>query len=200
MIDIGNAPNRRGVRTQLSMMISQAAGFGVGMNVSPSLGLFFAALAAILLVATWILVASSRFIQGGTVERSDRVPQLYGYTVCLIALLWGLTSIVSLIDNTFTLSSPVYHSQGQFGFEPSITSLEAFRLSYDRTRPDGKRDSIPDAELRQRYSAYRADRVAATQVAARQALVTQAISLFLALGLFVVHWRWLRRRPATEGN
>lgn len=181
-------------------MKSQAIGVGVGMNLSASPGLLFAALAAILLVAAWVLVASSRFIQGGTVERSDRVPQLYGYTVCLIALLWGLISIVALIDNAFTLSSPVYHSQGQFGFEPSITSVEAFRLSYDRMRPDGKRDSIPEAELRQRYAAYRADRIAATQIAARQALVTQAISLFLALGLFVVHWRWLRRRPAAAEN
>ena len=173
----------------------------MGMNVSASPGIFFAALAAILLVAAWIVVASSRFIQGGTVERSDRVPQLYGYTVCLIALLWGLTSIVSLIDSAFTLSSPVYHSQGQFGnLPPSIASVEAFRSSYDPTRPDGKRDSIPDAELRQRYAAYRADRIAATQVAARQALVTQAISLVLALGLFVVHWRWLRRRPFAAGN
>ena len=137
-------------------------------------------------------------------ERPDRVPQLYGYIVCLIALLWALTSVVSLIDNAFTLSAPAYHTQNQFGPEPSITSFEAFRLTYERAghyggpvSPRAKVDSVPETELRQRYAALRADRIAATVVTAQQALVTHAVTLLLALGLFIFHWRWLRRRADT---
>jgi hypothetical protein len=162
--------------------------------------LFFAIFVAVLL-GIWIVLARSRFIQGGTVERPERVAQLYGYTVCLVTLVWALTSAVAIVESALTLAAPVYHAQNQFGFEPSITSFEAFRLTYDRARqfsaPDPsapKRDSVPEAELRRRYDAYRADRVAVTSAQARETLIVRLISLLLAAGLFVVHWRWLQRR------
>jgi hypothetical protein len=160
----------------------------------------FALFLAVLL-GVWIMLARSRFIQGGVVERPERVAQLYGYTVCLVVLLWALTSVVAIVESTLTLASPLYHAQNQFGMEPSITSFEAFRLTYDRARqfsaPDPstvKRDSVPEAELRRRYDAYRADRLAITVEKARETLIVRLISLLLAAGLFVVHWRWLQRR------
>src|SRR5919202_2386384 len=51
----------------------------------------------VVLVASWVILASSRFVQGGIVERPERVPQLYGYTVCLVALVVGLASLTSLV-------------------------------------------------------------------------------------------------------
>jgi hypothetical protein len=167
-------------------------------------GLFFAALAAIVLIAAWVILAGSRFVQGGVVERPERVPQLYGYTVCLITLIWAVTSIVGLVQSGLTLAAPAYHQANQYGLEPSITSFESFRFTYDRARrfsaPEpgaAKLDSVPEAELRQRYTAYRADRVEATTVEARQSLVMHTVSLLLAAGLFIFHWRWLRRRTTA---
>jgi hypothetical protein len=161
----------------------------------------FPALAALVLVAAWIILAGSRFIQGGVVERPERVPQLYGYTMCLVGLLWGLSSAVGLVGSVQDLSTPLYRNQNEFGIEPSITSFESFRLTYDRARRfssadpgESKLDTVPEPELRRRYEAYRADRIAANEVEARQALVTKGISLLLAAALFAFHWRWLRRR------
>ena len=103
------------------------------------------------------------------------------------------------------LAAPAYHRQNEYGLEPSISSFEAFRLTYDRARrfnaPDpseSKLDTVPEAELRRRYETYRADRIAATEVEARQTLVTKGVSLLLAAGLFVFHWRWLRRRESVQ--
>ena len=164
--------------------------------------LFVAVIAALIPVGLWVLLASSRFIHGGDVERPDRVPQLYGYTVCLIALLWALTSVVSLIDHVFVLSAPAYHMQNQFGPEPSVTSFEAFRMTYDRGRRPGapgaesKSDTLPEAEMRRRYETLRADRITATVVTTQQAVVTQLVSLVIAVGLLVFHWRWLRGRAS----
>jgi hypothetical protein len=165
---------------------------------------------AIIVFAAWVLLASSRFVQGGPVERLDRVPQLYGYTACLVGLLWALTSIVGLVENVQTLSSPAYHHRNEFGIEPSFTSFETFRLTYDRARrfsagvpSETKLDTVPEAELRRRYETYRADRIAGIAVEARQALVTKGVSLLLAAALFAFHWRWLRRRegmPAPNGR
>ena len=173
----------------------------VGFGAPGPFGFALTTVAVVVLIATWVILAGSRFVQGGIVERPERVPQLYGYTACLVGLLWALTSIVGLVESVQALAAPAYHRQNEYGLEPSISSFEAFRLTYDRARrfnaPDpgeSKLDTVPEAELRRRYETYRADRIAATEVEARQALVTKSVSLVLAVGLFVFHWRWLRKR------
>lgn len=177
--------------------------FGYSLGSGP-FGMLFTAIAAIVLIAAWVILAGSRFVQGGVVERPERVPQLYGYTACLVGLLWALSSIIGLVESAQALASPAYHHENEYGFEPSITSFEAFRLTYDRARQfsspnpsESKLDSVPETELKRRYETYRADRIAATEVEARQALVRQLVSLLLATGLFAFHWRWLRRREGT---
>ena len=138
-------------------------------------------------------------------ERPERIPQLYGYTACLIGLFWALSSVLAIVESAQALSAPAYHAESDYGLEPSITSFEAFRLTYDRARRFGSADpsqasldSVPEVELRSRYDTYRTDRIAATEVRARQALIKEGLSLLLAIGLFAFHWRWLRQhRPAT---
>ena len=179
----------------------------VGIMSPGPFGFMFVGIAAVVLIAAWIILAGSRFVQGGVVERPERVPQLYGYTMCLVGLLWALSSIIGLVESAQALSAPAYHRQNEFGIEPSITSFEAFRLTYDRARrfsaPDpseSKLDTVPESELKHRYDIYRADRIAATEVEARQSLVTKGMSLLLAAGLFAFHWRWLRRRSTAPAG
>ena len=133
-------------------------------------------------------------------ERPERVPQLYGYTVCLIALIWGLVSVVSIVENGLSLSAPEMRRASPFGPDPSVTSFEAFRVTYDRARQfsspnpmQTKLDTIPEAELRKRYESLRADRVRQNEFGAKPDIIVATISLVIAAALFVVHWRWLQR-------
>ena len=136
-------------------------------------------------------------------ERPERVPQLYGYTVCLIALIWALVSAVSLVDDSLSLSAPELRGTSEFNSwaEPSVTSFEAFRATYDRARrmgiPDAQRmDTIPEPELRRRYEGLREDRIRRGRYEARREIITDALSLVIAAALFAFHWRWLRRRAS----
>jgi hypothetical protein len=173
---------------------------GVGEGESP-VPLFFIAIVSLVLVSSWVILAASRFVQGGSVERPERVPQLYGYTVCLVALLVAFASLVSIFDNVATLTNPAHpRSEMASWAEPSVTSFEAFRLSYDRTRqvssgPNAPTpEAVPEDELRRRYEALRADRISRTSVAAQRALGKAVFTLLVASTLFFMHWRWLRRR------
>jgi hypothetical protein len=166
-------------------------------------GLIFAIVLAIVLIAAWVILAASRFVQGGVVERPERVPQLYGYTACLVGLLMAVTSLLSLVEAGLALANPVYQSPGEewVGWaEPSVTSFEAFRATYDRARemragPDAPPpEPVAEDELRRRYEALRADRIARVQASARRTLVTSGLSLLIGIGLLAFHWRWLRRR------
>ena len=174
-------------------------------GVDGPFGFFFVVILAVILIAAWVILAGSRFVQGGVVERPERVPQLYGYTVCLIGLLWGLTSAVSLVERLLERAEPTLAPANEFGAwgEPSVTSFEAFRATYDRARrfsPGEDRgpraDSIPEAELQRRYQALRADRIAQAQFRTRNGMITSLVGLILGSALFVFHWRWLRRRGA----
>ena len=153
-----------------------------------------------LLVSIWILIARSGFIQGDDVERPSRVAQLYGYTVCLIAVVMFITSTISLLENSLTLANPLQSREAEFGVEPSVSSFEAYRATYDRERQFGppgasvNRDTVPEPVLRQRYAALRDDRIARTRFQAQRSLATSVLSLVLALALFAIHWRWLRSR------
>jgi hypothetical protein len=181
-------------------------------SLSPGLGFFGSAVVGIVLIAAWVILASSRFVQGGVVERPERVPQLYGYTVCLVTLIWALVSAVAIIDASLTLNAPLYRGDRMYGgFEPSVSSFEAFRTTYDMSRrmmtrdPDSaKLDTIPEPELRRRFDALRADRMERNSVEARRSLITSTLSLLLAAALFAFHWRWLRRvgggAPPFEGT
>jgi hypothetical protein len=181
------------------MMISSSAGGGM-------FGFAFAVIAAVVLVAAWVILAGSRFTQGGVVERPDRVPQLYGYTVCLIALVWALVSITSIVETTVSLSAPELRGSSEFTWEPSVSSFEAFRATYDRARQmsggpnDARPDSVPEAELRRRYEGLRADRIQRTQFEAKRSLVVSALSLLFAVALFAFHWRWLKRSVAVASS
>ena len=181
----------------------QAQMVGFSTDSGP-IGAVLAIVAALILIAAWVILASSRFIQGGVVERPDRVPQLYGYTVCLIALIWGLVSGISLVGNLLTLSAPELRGSSEFNWgEPSVTSFEAFRATYDRARriamptPDARLDSVPEPELRRRYEALRADRIRRASFEARREIITDSLSLVIAVALFAFHWRWLRRRASS---
>jgi hypothetical protein len=156
-------------------------------------------------LATWIILAASRFVHGGAVERPERVAQLYGYTVCLIAIVMALTSILGIIDAGFDRAAPHLAETGDWGWqEPSVSSFEAYRATLDRgprfgTDADAaKPDTVPETELRRRFEALRADRIERIRFKARRSLVTNTLTLILAAGLFAFHWRWVRRRVPIE--
>ena len=178
--------------------------YAVGSGGSP-FGMMFIAVVALLVVGAWVAFASSRFVQGGVVEHPQRVPQLYGYTACLIALIMGLASLKSVVESALTLSDPTYSSSAPWSNwnEPSITSFEAVRVTYERSRvmrvrPDSPPpEPVSEAELQRRYQALRADRIERNRVGAKRSLVISTFTLLIAIALFVLHWRWLRDRPRT---
>jgi hypothetical protein len=184
--------------------------FVMGGFGSPFSEVVFLVIVVVVLLASWVILAASRFVQGGIVERPERVPQLYGYTVCLIALVVGLTSLTSVVQNALTLGNPSYNTESPWNdwSEPSVTSFEAFRVTYDRARelrlgPNASStppEPVPEAELRRRYEALRADRIARTRVRAQRELVTNGLMLAVAIVLFTVHWRWVKRRVEVAGN
>jgi hypothetical protein len=158
----------------------------------------------ILLVLVWLSIARSAFIQGDDMERPNRVAQLYGYAVCLIAVVVFLASANSFVENLFTAANPLRGGGDRFGIQPSVTSFEAYRATVNRERLNGPAasdapgTSLPDSVLRARYEVLRADRLDQSRFDAERSLATSGLLLILSLALFAVHWRWLRAATAAR--
>ncbi len=141
-------------------------------------------------------------------DRANRIAQLYGYTVCLVALVTILITLPGIVDNSFTLSDPA-QGHTRFGFGASLGSFEAYKASQRHAggvpealggRQAREEPRPSEEELRRRYEALLADQIASNLFDARRSLVRNGILLALALGLFVSHWRWVRRAPAVAAG
>ena len=139
-------------------------------------------------------------------DRPNRVAQLYGYAVCLIAVVVFLVSADSFIENAFALTNPLRGGSDRFGMEVQVSSFEAYRATATReyrfnVPPVGAATPapapLPDSVLRARYEALRADRIEQARFDAERGLTTNGLLIVLSIALFVVHWRWLRQPAAA---
>jgi hypothetical protein len=152
---------------------------------------------------------------------NNRIAQAYGYAVCFITVIVMLIAIKSLVDSAFDLSDPVRAEGNRFGRDtPSLTSFELYKIQSKRSpilsSPDGSvmmmrggagpvpattttttkaaADTVSDAELRRRYDAEREGVIGNTRFSATRSLVGNFLLILLAAVLFIVHWRWLKKR------
>jgi hypothetical protein len=151
-------------------------------------------------VVAWVVVGSRYIFEGELMERpASRIAQLYGYTVCLIAVIVFLVSVRSVAQDFITLANPLQPEYG-YGMQ-SLDSFEAYKATYDEPN-DGyvnENGSSPrekpkpsEAELMTRYEALRAARISSNIYDAKKSLVLDGLLLVIAVVLFIVHWRWLR--------
>lgn len=133
-----------------------------------------------------------------SIDKPNRIPQIYGYTVCLIAVVAFLISIDGIVDATFTLANPLH---GPYGGHEGLTSFESYEASrVERTMADrnAPADTTSVETRRRRFDALRADRIDANRLQAWRRLVGSGLTMVIAVILFAWHWSWLRARMAEE--
>jgi len=127
---------------------------------------------------------------------NDRVAQLYGYSVCLIAVVTLLFSIPPLVGQALSLNSDDTQS-----YEPSVQTFAAYKATRNSQSSGDGLKAKSNADLRTEYEAVRAARLSAAHAQTARAFVTSTTMVVLALVLFLLHWRWLRERALlAEGT
>jgi hypothetical protein len=132
------------------------------------------------------------------VEKTGKIPQVYGYTVCVIAVVTFLICATVIVNNAFDLANPI---QAGFGIESSLSSFDAYKATYQKDQRSGaaaaaaepRPDTLSDATLRVRYEAVKVDRIAHVRFQSWKALTTSTLLLVISVVLFVVHWRWMKK-------
>lgn len=134
-------------------------------------------------------------------NRFPWIAQLYGYVVCIVAVVTFLISVSGFVDAAFERANPLRGRGAYFGpMGGSFTSYEAFRATDMEQRPmrtlstgatAPATDTLTTEQMRARYEALRADWIAQASYSATQQLVKHGLLILLAITLFVTHWRWL---------
>jgi hypothetical protein len=112
----------------------------VAGDISSPWGFFFATGLGLAAIA-WSILAVTLALRTDSMERASRIAQLYGYTVCLVSLVTILFTVPSMVDNLFQLGQPLYGSDQFPGFAPTLASFDAYKATYERSRPGERGDS-----------------------------------------------------------
>ena len=86
-------------------------------------------------------------------EKPNRIPQIYGYTVCLIAVVAFLISINGIVDATFTLANPLHGQYGRIEGMDSFDAYEATRVERTTVERNAPADTTSLDTRRRRYEA-----------------------------------------------
>jgi len=142
---------------------------------------------------------------------NNRIAQTYGYAVCFITVIVMLIGVKQVIDAAFDLSDPIRAEGSGYGrMGGPLTSFEVYKVSVRRqmvmrqysgpapasvAQPPA--DTLSDAEMRRLYDAEREAAIGNVHFRAARSLVGNFLLIVLAAVLFVVHWRWLKKRTDT---
>ncbi len=152
-------------------------------------------------------------------EKSSKVVgQIYGYFICLTAIILFLTSVQSIVGSLVDLGNPKYAADLAGS---SLESFEKYKMNVlnslhsakdkDREREGekGKTDGDPaaavkpaapsyipdDTGLRAMYEAEKSVKFDSARHVELRRIVENGLMGLLSVALFVIHWLWLRRRP-----
>jgi hypothetical protein len=135
-------------------------------------------------------------------EKREKMPQIYGYLVCLVAVITILICASTLVFAVIDLGDPI-HAGFTPGGSPSLASFDNYKMDILRSVPKGgdasKPSYIPDDQtLRAMYEAAKNDKISNVRHDANRTIVVDTILIVICVGLFITHWRWVKSLPKAE--
>ena len=132
-------------------------------------------------------------------EKPHRMAQIYGYIVCLVAVITFIICLANFIPAIMDLGDPL-HAGSMFGMQnsPSLASYENYKM--DILKSSGKEGEqstqsyVPDDQtLRTMYEAAKEDRIQTSRHQSTRTIVVSSIVMLLSIVLFLSHWMWMRK-------
>ncbi len=129
-------------------------------------------------------------------QRSTTVGSIYGYLVCLLAILLFIHSGPRFVSGLFNVASPIlsYHHRGV------STEVRDPRIWVARgsTPTEGSSTSGANGDASNLSAAARGRMVVRVRFQAARALVINLILITTAVLLFGWHWQWLQARETPS--
>jgi hypothetical protein len=132
-------------------------------------------------------------------EKQHRMAQIYGYIVCLVAVITFIICLANIIPSIIDLSDPlhagsVYSVQGS----PSLASFENYKMDILKSSSkEGEQNTqayVPDDNtIRSMFEAAKEDRIQKSRHQSIRTIIVSGIIIFFSIALFITHWIWMKR-------
>lgn len=124
-------------------------------------------------------------------EKKSKAPLVYGYAVCLVAVITFLISIAGIIFAVMDMGDPIY--AGNRYNKPSIASFENYKMDMLKSQSD-KETWVPDnATLRSMFEAEMTDHIKRVKHDSLRNIYLNGSLIIICIVLFFTHWRWMRK-------
>ncbi len=131
-------------------------------------------------------------------EKSTKiVAQIYGYAICLVAVITFLIATTGLITAIIDLGDPIHAGFTTPG-SPSLASYENYKVdvmrSLSKDTETKKESYVPtEQELKSMYEAALNDKIQSAKHQSNKFVLINSFLIAICIVLFVVHWKWMRK-------
>ena len=122
-------------------------------------------------------------------EKKTKIPQVYGYAVCIVAIITILISVADLITSVIDASDPLY----AWGDEQRLSSFENFKVDVLKS---GKNEAsyVPDdSTLRIMYEDAKNHKIRRVKHQTTKSIIVSSILIVISTTLFITHWIWMSK-------
>ena len=138
---------------------------------------------------------------------NNRIAHIYGYAVCLTAIIVMFFAVRQIINASINLSNPLRADMGGYSrMGLPLTDFELYKVEarrrprfpmYPGAAPQAVQPAYTaEAELRKQYDAERTAAIDSGRFQATRSLVANLLLLIFAVIVFGLHWRWLKQQDA----
>lgn len=125
-------------------------------------------------------------------EKQNKIQMLYGYSVCLVAVITLLICVTSLVNALIDLGDPL-HAERDYQKMPSLASFENYKMDILTSSDKELTFSPDDQTLRAMYESAKADKIQSVKHRTNRDMIVNGLLIILCIVLFIAHWRWMRK-------
>lgn len=135
-------------------------------------------------------------------EKPQRMAQIYGYLVCLVAIITILICVSSLVSAILDLGDPIH---SVWSPPPSLASFDNYKMDILKSTPKegeiARTAYIPDDRtFHAMYEAAKNDKIQGVRHESNRMIVINTILIVICILLFVIHWRWMRKFAKADNT
>ncbi len=122
-------------------------------------------------------------------KKKSKVQQVYGYIICIVAVITTLISIGIFIDNYLDYKNPLY----SWGYDKSLSSFENYKMEVVKNY-QADSSIFPDNEtLEQMFEDAKNQKIHSIHHQSSKTMIVNLILIIISVVLFTSHWIWLKR-------
>lgn len=123
-------------------------------------------------------------------QTMQRGAKIYGYTVCVIAVITFIITLSTMITAFLNMSDPLYAGYQDYSH---LSSFENYKVEAMKAIAEDAAYVPDDATLRSMYESARNDTISHAKHTIRRDLTVSGIIMILSIVLFTIHWMWMRK-------